>query len=136
MSTNALSTVKGQVGPQGPSGYTTLVHPAGVAIGGHRVVYIDSLSQVQYASSDMPSHSRKVVGITTGAGSVATPINIQVNGEIEEMSWNWNINAPIYLGINGALTQVVPETGFILIVAQPITNTKILVSIREPIILI
>lgn len=123
------------MGPQGPSGYTTLVQTVSTPVGGHRVVYLDANGDVQYASSSNTQHAFRIAGVTTGAAGALDSINIQTNGVIEELSWTWNTSLPIYLGENGVLVQVAPTSGFLMIVAQPITPTKIMVALQPPIIL-
>lgn len=131
---------QGPPGPPGPpsvSGeYITYISKvAGVNISGHRVVRVSGNDTVDYADKDSLSDINKVIGVTLGASAQNDPINIQTNGEIEDVSFNWNINLPIYLGNNGYLTQVLPTTGFLLQVAIPVSNTKINVSIKQPILL-
>lgn len=112
---------------------------AGTDLGGHRAVKKDSFNLVQYASSDNILDVGKVLGITLGASLTGSSISIVREGEIEEPSWNWLLDMPIFLSSNGQLTQVVPSYptyAFSQILAFPITPTRILVTIREPILLV
>jgi hypothetical protein len=52
-------------------------------------------------------------------------------GELEEVSWNWDITKPIFIGINGLLTQTPPNSGFSCIIAYPVTTTKIFINKQE-----
>ena len=121
------------VGPQGPAGTnanTTITAVAGEDLSGHRAVVLVS-NIAYYADSTDVSHALKVSGITTGAALTSATATIQVNGELTEPSWSWS-DGPIFIGINGQLTQTVPSSGFILEVAKAITSTKILINIKRP----
>ena len=128
---------QGPPGPPGVSGeYITYISKiAGVNISGHRVVRVSGNDTVDYADKDSLSDINKVIGVTLGASAQNDPINIQTRGEIEDVSFNWDINKPIYLGNNGYLTQDFPTTGFLLQVAIPVSNTKINISLKQPILL-
>ena len=129
---------QGPVGPAGPISNGQFAYTAGVPLSGHRVVTVDDNGQAIYANAATLSHMNKILGMTTGAASAASSVNVQLIGEFTEGSWNWSLNQPIYLGLNGALTQAVPETPssvFSIVVAFPISATKILLNLREPILI-
>lgn len=124
-------------GDRGLPGAPNLVLTAANAVGGNRFVYLDG-SQVLYATNQNLEHGMKIVGITTNAANVGDTLIIALFGEIEEPSWNWELDKPVYLGVNGLPTQTVPtypNAAFSLIVGFPISPTKIFVSKREPITL-
>lgn len=127
--------VPGQQGPIGPSGGTALTVTSDVAIGGGRFVVLDENQKAKYASSDTPAHASKVLGLTLGATNPGDPIYVQRSGEIVEPSWNLVLDTPVYLGVNGLLTQAEPANPsvFSLIVGFPVTATKLFLSFREPI---
>jgi hypothetical protein len=126
---------QGPVGPPGPTGGYALQYPAGEALGGHRMVVLDDTGKAIYADSTILTHANKVLGITTGAASVGATATIQTGGEMTEPSWSWVLGTPIWLSLAGMLTQVAPVTGFSLIVAFPVSATKAIISLREPIFL-
>lgn len=130
---------QGPPGPQGipgPTGGTALQYPAGMALGGHRMIVLDDTGLAIYADNSIPAHAGKVLGMTTGAANPGELATIQTGGELTEPSWSWLLNQPIYLGANGLLTQTPPVTGFSLIVGFPITATKAYISIKQLIFLI
>lgn len=107
-------------------------------IGGHRVVASNNMDQLVYASSDRVETAYKVRGITNSASELGATNHFVAIGEIEEPSWNWNSGYPIWLGLNGMLTQFVPSlpvAKFSLQVGFALTPTKIQVSIGSPIFL-
>jgi hypothetical protein len=96
---------------------------AGEALGGHRAVYVASDGMAYYGNPD--ATSRLVAGITTGAASLGADVTIQTFGEIEEASWAWNDDGPVWLAANGQLTQTLPATGYLFQVGQPMGPTKL-----------
>lgn len=124
-------------GERGLPGASNFLITAANAVGGNRFVYLDG-DQVVYANNQNLEHGMKIVGVTTNAANVGDTLNISFFGEIEEPTWNWDMGKPIFLGVNGLPTQVVPthpSAAFSLIVGFPISPTKMFVSKREPITL-
>jgi hypothetical protein len=134
--TQGLPGPRGIQGPPGTDGGSSLAAYSNVPIGGHRFVYLDNAENAQYASNEVLANANTVLGMTAGAANAGYMINVIRSGEITEPTWNWTLNAPVFLGINGLLTQTQPESPalFSLIVGFPITATKLFVSIREPIV--
>ncbi len=113
-------------------GADTVAITAAENLGGHRIITVEGY----YASKDTATDKNKVLGMTTGAASVGTEATVAVSGFIEESSWNWNVDLPVFLSTNGQLTQSTITSGFSLIVGKPRTATNLFISISEPIILI
>lgn len=127
-----------QIGPQGIPGLTsgvTTSFEAGETLGGHRAVIIVD-DKAYYADCSIVSHANIVYGITTGATILGSQAIVQRGSELEEPSWSWVLGIPIWLSTTGLLTQTPPSSGFSLILGFPITSTKMLINIREPIFLI
>ena len=127
----------GPAGPPGAPGGVTVSYPAAASpIGGHRACLINSNGQVEYASADNPAHLNMLLGVSTGAAIAGDPVNIQAGGELQEPSWNWTLGLPIFLGINGLLTQSVPTfPSFMQVIGMPVTPSKIYIRIQPPILL-
>ena len=128
---------QGLAGPAGTPGGAGLQMLTAINLGGHRVVCARSTG-LEYADWNFINTALRVVGITTGAANAGTEASVQNAGEMEEPSWNWDTTKPVYLGPMGMLTQVEPDAAgaaFALIVGFPSTPKKILITIREPILL-
>lgn len=111
---------------------------SGANVGGHRIVVVDESGRAQYASCLNASSAPRVLGLTLCAASENDLLSVQRAGQVEEGSWSWEVGRPVYLGVDGLMTQVeptYPSSSFVLIVGFPITATKLFVSLREPIIL-
>ena len=127
--------IPGEDGAPGVAGGVVVTCTAGEALGGHRVVVLNAAAEAVYASNVVPEHLHKVLGMTTGAVILGAEVTVQTGGEMTEPTWAWVLDAPIFLGENGLLTQTEPTTGFSLVVAFPVTATKIFIKLREPLAL-
>jgi hypothetical protein len=116
-------------GPPGQAGASYLQYPAAVALSGHRGVYI-AADGVRYASNDA-ENARALAGVTLGAANAGESVQVQTSGEISEPSWTWIVEQPVYLGLNGALTQVPPSSGVQVVVGLAVAPTKLLVRIGD-----
>lgn len=125
---------EGPPGPPGPAGGNAVQVQAVGTIGGSRVVR-SVPGGVGYASSANPLHGDDVLGITLQAGT-DEPINVQVAGEVTEPSWDWAPQEPVFLSIDGLMTQVPPEDptdAFILVIGFATSPTSIMLRIEPPI---
>ncbi len=133
---------QGPAGPMGPPGVSggdtgrvTQVWIAGEPLGGHRVVYANEGSAF-YASADNADTAMQIAGITTHAAAMGGDIQVQSAGPLTEPSWDWDVTKPIFLGLNGLMTQTVNMAwNFIRIVGYPTGLHSMMVSLEEPVFL-
>ena len=125
----------GPAGPVGPAGATYMTFAAGAALGGHKVVKAGPLGAVYYADSDNPVDAGGVIGVTMNAALQGDPVNVQATGEMEESGWSWTPGLPVFLGPLGTLTQTPPVTGFQLVIGVASAPTKLVINIKQAIIL-
>lgn len=125
----------GPVGPIGQAGATYLTYLADGPLSGHRVVRPTTAGAVGYASSAIAMDANSALGITVGAALSGASIDVQAAGEMTEASWSWLPGLPVFLGLNGLLTQVPPSSGFQLVVGVAVTATKLAINIKQPIVL-
>lgn len=130
----SLDFITGGVkGDKGDPGGVTTTKVSGQVLGGHRVVILANDGFLYYASSFTENHCNKVLGITTGAVTTGANTEVQVTDVMEELSWNWTPDLPIFLGDAGMLTQNEADTGvFILQVATALSATKIYIEKQFP----
>lgn len=135
----------GSIGPEGPAGPqgvpgaaggTTITLTAGEALGGHRIVTTNALGQAIYADVSSLPQANSVVGLTLGATLSGAQATVQLAGLIEEPSWSWIPQQPIYLTGLGQLTQTRPTTGNMLQIATPVTATSIILAVKIPVTLL
>lgn len=135
-----------EVAEQGPAGAPGIPGPAGGAsmsftattpIGGHRVLALDASGAVIYADNSTLAHAANLIGLSLNAASSGGAISVLRGGEVIEPTWTWTPLLPVYLGINGLLTQTAPvfPAAFSLIVGFPIAPDTLFFAVREPIIL-
>lgn len=105
---------------------------AGVNLSALRAVTTDGSGNAVYASTDSLSNA-VVVGLTSTAAIAGSAVSVRTAGIINDAAWSWT-KGPVFLGINGALTQTAPTGGSIAVqIGRAITATKLQIDI-EPII--
>lgn len=121
-------------GLPGPAAGTSFTRAAAVNVSGGKAVTLNAAGQCLHADGAKASMANSVVGISLNGGAPGTDITIITNGgEIEETVWNWQANKPVFLGTDGALTQVAPTSGYLLVVGVAVGPTRMLVKIQQPI---
>lgn len=113
-------------GPRGLDGFSTSVL-AQENLGGHRAVTVDGF----HAG---PEDADRLVGISSQAGSTGATVDVVTKGLMEESSWNWNPDAPIFIGAAGVLTQTPSTSGLVRRIAWAISAKEINVDIMPPIL--
>lgn len=104
------------------------------SLSGHRVVASVSGSLI-YASRTNLDCVNNVVGILKDAVSAGGTASIQFRGYMDEPSWTWQLDRPVFVGLDGYLTQTPPSVGFSQQIATVISATRVLINIQDPIIL-
>jgi hypothetical protein len=100
---------------------------ASAALSALKIGCIDLGATLKYADSSLVSDFNKPMGIIRNALSVGATDRLLTYGYIESESWSFDTGKSLFLGLNGAITQVPPTTGFIKQVGLAITPTKIFV---------
>lgn len=126
--------IQGDPGPSGSAG-TNLT--SDIAISGHKVL-ARTATGLENASCDNPVHASTVIGVSLNAAAPGDPITVISYGEITEPSWNWTPLLPVFLGLNGLLTQIPPTTSglFSLIIGFAVSAHVLFVSLGVPMTLI
>jgi len=62
-------------------------------------------------------------------------VDILVCGEATIPNSSFIPNKPIYLGVNGSITQIPPTTGVLLILGMPISIDSFIIYPNNPVIL-
>lgn len=113
---------------------TIMTLPSDHSLSGHRVVASVSGSLV-YASRTNLDCINNVIGILKDAVTAGEVASIQYRGYMDEPSWTWQLDKPIFVGLDGYMTQVPPSVGFSQQIATVISATRILINIQEPIVI-
>lgn len=120
-----LPGTPGPKGDPGFSGLQTIQRLASTPLGGHRAVKIEGGSAL-YASNDEMS-APLVVGLTLGAVLAGDFAQILFHGEVDEPTWSWN-PGPIFLGLEGQLTQTPPLSGHLIQVGTALSATTLIID--------
>lgn len=100
-----------------------------------RVVTISSSGKAIYADPTNFIHANRPMWLTTAAWAINSQADLLVRGVTTEPTWNWTLGIPIFLGINGVLTQIIPGgISFLLKVGVPIDAHTIDFNPTVPII--
>src|SRR5947208_8144271 len=101
-------------GPKGPKGDTGNTGAQGEAGSGAAITVVASADipafsvitiNGQRADSSNLAHITKVMGITKAAVLTGFPVEVATEGEIENVSWTWNVGDVLYL--NGTALSIV-----------------------------
>ena len=98
-------------------------------------VKLDSPTNISRATNDNNISAATVFGIARTAGTAGANIEVTTAGNFYDSSLNFPVNDSIYLGANGALTNVAPVTGFLTQIGISGGPGLIIINIDEPIIL-
>lgn len=104
---------------------------AGETISALKVVYeMAGLGFVlDYQDAD---HIDLAVGVAITSAVTGGSFNVQRYGVLVDSGWTWT-PGPVYLGADGAITQVPPVTGFRLRLGAATSATQIIIDMQEPI---
>lgn len=129
--------VPGPMGGDGPPGASaqgnrseTAVQAA-VTLGGHKAVRGTPAGAV-YASAAILADLGTVIGVTTGAAAAGADVAVVSSGAIDEPSWAW-APGPVWLGLDGNLTQIPPAGAFVQQIGVAVGPTRLIVSLGPPI---
>lgn len=81
-------------------------------IPGHRAVSFDG-SGGAWLAEPGSSEFAGIGGVSSGAATSGALATVRLQGVLEEPSWNWS-EGPIWVGAEGALTQVLPTSGYLV----------------------
>ncbi len=126
---------QGAAGEPGQAGVAFVPLKASGALGGQRVVRAAFPGYVRYADSSLAADANHVVGISLNAAVDGATVNVAASGEIVEPTWNWEPDMPVFVGLEGRLTQTPPAAGFSLVVAVATSPTSVVVGVKQPIVL-
>ncbi len=120
--------LSGPVGPAGPSGAEALTR---TALGSVQAFYVvSSINATQVAHTD-PSSLESItssLGISLQSATNGNSVDIKTNGVVNENSWSWTPDLPVFVGSGGQLTQTAPSSGYLRRVGVALSATSIAIS--------
>lgn len=119
---------QGDAGPSGAGG-GDVAGVAAVALGGQRAVYLAN-DGMRYASADNLAMIN-VLGVTVGAVAQGASVSIRTGGSLTDPAFSF-VPGPVYLGLNGLLTQTLPTANSLVVVGDALNATTLLVRVEKP----
>lgn len=118
----------GTVRVYGPA--SGLVFAAGESLGGHQAVALNPQGLAVRASADSPEH-RFVEGLSTNSASTGEEVAVLRNGFLDHTGWTFTPELPVFLGLDGGLTQTVPEGAlFSKVLGFALTPTRVKIDLQ------
>lgn len=132
----AILVPQGPAGAPGAPGGAGEEHPAAVAVSGHAVVALDAAGALRYASADVAADALLVAGVSVNAAAPGGTVSVRSAGLVTHAGWAWTPGAPVYLGLNGALTQSIPVTAvFARVIGNAVSSDSLLIDLQPPVFL-
>ena len=122
--------VPGPAGPESLPGFNSI---AAVTLSALHVVY-RAADGLRYASSDAPSTAVQAVGVLPAAINAGALGFVQTSEEITDASWAWSLG-PVWLGLNGSLTQTPISSGAQVEVGIAIASNTLLIRVQPSILI-
>ena len=124
----------GSGGGTGPGTSTT--YEAAEDIGGHSAITLNTAGKAIKATNTNSKHSAAILGVTSAAVTTGSQVAATDIGLVTNPGWGLTIDMPVYLGLNGVLTQTIPVSpSFIKQLGIAISSDSVLVSIETSIII-
>lgn len=100
---------------------------AGESIQKFGLVYLTTTSNIVRKASNTSSDSAPAVGLALTAVPANNEGSFLRRGQVYNPSWNWTLGLPIFLGLDGNMTQTPPTADLTIIqkVAMPVTPSII-----------
>jgi hypothetical protein len=112
------------------------IFEAGEIVSALKVIRISALGRAVKASSANLADINRAIAVAVTAAIQGQNLISVTAGEIENAFWNWMPSAPIFLGLDGTLTQTPPDSGFLQIIGNAETATKMKVNIQQGVLLV
>ena len=126
----------GPPGPPGPVGGSGASYVAAASVGGHLALAERADGSVSYASCAVADDALRVVGVSLGAAAAGDLVTVQASGSVQHSGWAWAPDAPVFLGLDGALVQTLPAgAAFSLVIGWAVAPDRVLVGLQPPIVL-
>ena len=109
---------------------------AGETIGSHKVVKLSNDGYLYYASCDNLGDVERILGLSLNSADPGGSVKVLTFGRCEDISFNFDVSKPIYLGRNGTVVQDVDDGAkFIQRLGKVLKSDEILIDLDEPIII-
>jgi len=94
-----------------------------------------TLNGVALAQNNVSLSEATVIGLTRTGALTGNKIKYQIIGKYVDSSLNFTLNAPLYLDVNGNITETAPISGYRVQIGTSNGLGEIQISIQDPITL-
>lgn len=105
---------------------------AGEAISALKLVRASDLATVLIGEKDTYVNS-KCLGVALNTVLAGETLEVQEFGKLEDAFFNFPLNEPLFLGLNGLITDTPPVSGFSINIGHGLGTGAIFIDIREQI---
>lgn len=95
-------------------------------------VRLNALNQLENCSAYNLDHINSLIGLAKQTGNIGDSITIHEDEFMTNSAWNWDPNKPVYLGLNGTLTQSPLGVLYLQQVGIALSPTKLVIRISQP----
>lgn len=96
-----------------------------------KVVRQSGSSAYVVTSQSTQAELETIAGVALTGGGVGSQITVERNNFVEDGNWAFSPGS-VYLGSNGELTQTEPTSGFLVIMGNAVSSTKVRLGIQHP----
>lgn len=96
-------------------------------------VKTNNLNQLERCSAGNVLHLNTLIGLAKQTGNIGEIITVAEDEFMTNSAWNWLPDKPVFLGINGALTQSLSGLLYLQQVGVALSPTKLVIRISQPI---
>ena len=118
----------------GGSGLVKLKKICGVNISALKICKAVSSNIVEYASNLQTFLDAQSLCLSLQSGNLTEEIDVALFGQINDAAFNFPLNAPLFLGDNGNITDTPPITGHNINIGHSLGAGAIILRIQPPII--
>lgn len=97
-------------------------------------VKVNGLGQLEKCSANNLTHVNTLIGLAKQTGNIGEIITVSEDEFMTNTAWAWVPDKPVFLGVNGTLTQDTTGLLFVQQVGVALTATKIVIRISQPFI--
>ena len=94
-----------------------------------------TVNGVALANSNVDYSQATVIGISINGASDTQTVRYKIAGRLEDSSFTFTVGVPLYLDVNGNITEVPPTSGFLTRIGSSLEIGVINIQIEQPIIL-
>lgn len=98
-----------------------------------KIVTLDNPTDISLATSDGTCPQATAFGVSRTSGSIGDNVEVITSGVLYDSSLSFPVNAPLFLGLNGTITDTAPTTGYLTQIGTSGGPGLINININPPI---